>query len=164
MSSQKGFTLIELMISLGILAILATMAVPSFQGVIEKNRVTSQANALLSAVQTARSEAVRRGVAVGFSAIGGDYDDGWCVHTGNNCATGTILSQGDTRDGIDFGGTTTFIFDARGQRETPDFGTSGAEASFTMEPADCATGTPNRQRSLQIGIGGRSMVVRGACS
>jgi len=164
MSSQKGFTLIELMISLGILAILATMAVPSFQGVIEKNRVTSQANFLLSAVQTARSEAVRRGVPIGFSAIGGDYDDGWCVHTGINCEAGVILRTGETNSAVVYGGPTTIAFDARGQRSLPTFGTDGAESQFTLQPTGCAATTPNRQRIVQIGIGGRSLVIRGACT
>ncbi len=164
MSSQKGFTLIELMISLGILAILATMAVPSFQRVIENNRVTSQANSLLSAVQTARSEAVRRGVPVRFIAIGGDFADGWCVHTGATCTAATQIRTGETNAAVTFGGPTIFEFDARGQRSVPTFDDDGAEASFTLQPNGCHATTPNRQRAVQVGIGGRSMVVRGACS
>lgn len=164
MSSQKGFTLIELMISLGILAILATMAVPSFQRVIENNRVTSQANSLLSAVQTARSEAVRRGVPVRFSAATGGFANGWCVHTGATCTAATQIRTGETNAAVTFGGPTVFEFDARGQRSQPTFATEGAEASFTLQPNGCPTGTANRQRAVQVGIGGRSMVVRGACS
>jgi len=56
----RGFTLLELIITIGIFAIIAGFAIPGFQNLIEANRVTTQTNNLLSALKTARSEAVRR--------------------------------------------------------------------------------------------------------
>ena len=57
---QSGFTLVELMVTLGVLAILVTLATPSFTSVINSNRLSSQANELVADIQLARSEALRR--------------------------------------------------------------------------------------------------------
>jgi prepilin-type N-terminal cleavage/methylation domain-containing protein len=56
----KGFTLIELMVTLAVLAILATVGIPSFQRLAAEYRVSSQANATQAALQFARSEALKR--------------------------------------------------------------------------------------------------------
>ena len=61
---RPGFTLIELMIGLLVLAILATVAIPSIQPVIRKNRLTTETNRLLTDLAFARSEAITRAVAV----------------------------------------------------------------------------------------------------
>lgn len=56
-----GFTLLELMIVVALIAITLVIGVPSFQGVINSSRITAPANDLLAAVQSARIEAVRTG-------------------------------------------------------------------------------------------------------
>ncbi|BAN46671.1 GspH/FimT family pseudopilin [Metapseudomonas resinovorans] len=58
MHSRKGFTLIELMVVIAIVAILASIGYPGFQTLIMNNRMTSQTNGLLGVLQLARSEAV----------------------------------------------------------------------------------------------------------
>lgn len=58
--SAKGFTLIELMVTLAVLAILAAVGIPSFQRLAAENRVSSQANSTQAALQFARSEALKR--------------------------------------------------------------------------------------------------------
>ena len=62
--TQDGFTLIELMLTLAIAAIILTQAVPSFTGMIASNRLITQTNDLVADVNLARSEAVARGVQV----------------------------------------------------------------------------------------------------
>lgn len=57
--SQKGVTLVELMVTVAVLAIVLTIAVPSFSGIIAANRLTGPANEALSALHFARSEAIR---------------------------------------------------------------------------------------------------------
>ena len=61
MNRQHGFTLIELMITLGIAAILLTVAVPGFNTTIKNNRLITQTNLLVSSIGLARSEAVKHG-------------------------------------------------------------------------------------------------------
>lgn len=66
MRSSNGFTLIELMIAIAIVATLAGIGIPAFQNMTLNNRITTTSNGLLGALQLARSEAVtkRRAVTV----------------------------------------------------------------------------------------------------
>lgn len=55
----QGFTLIELMVTMAVAAILLTQAVPSFRAMIANNRITSQVNELVTSINYGRSEAAK---------------------------------------------------------------------------------------------------------
>lgn len=57
---QTGVTLVELMVTISILAILAAIAAPNFASLMLTNRLASQTNGVMAAVTTARAEAIRR--------------------------------------------------------------------------------------------------------
>jgi prepilin-type N-terminal cleavage/methylation domain-containing protein len=59
-SANKGFTLIELMIAVGVLAIIASLALPSYRAIIEKRQVTSSAEQFAAFFSTVKSVAVKR--------------------------------------------------------------------------------------------------------
>ncbi|WP_045727374.1 Tfp pilus assembly protein FimT/FimU [Xanthomonas sp. GPE 39] len=89
---QRGFTVVELMVTIAILAILVALAVPSFTALMRSNRLTSTANELVAALQLTRSEAVRLngGVSLCRSA-----DGNACANAAGNWAQFLIV----TRDG-----------------------------------------------------------------
>jgi len=82
----QGFTLIELVATMAIVGILLALAIPSFNSTITSSRLTSYANDFVSALNLARSEAVRRGVPVTVSNNDGSkqWQSGWTV---NLCTT-----------------------------------------------------------------------------
>ena len=61
---QWGFTLIELVVTMAVVAILAALAAPSFTSLINSNRLTGAANDVVAALQVARMDAIRRGESV----------------------------------------------------------------------------------------------------
>jgi type IV fimbrial biogenesis protein FimT len=76
-SIHSGFTLLELLTAMAVVAILAAIAVPNFRSAIASNRLTTTTNGYITALHQARSEAVRRNAAVQFcgstsAANGGD--------------------------------------------------------------------------------------------
>lgn len=85
---QRGFTVIELMIVLVILAVLITVAAPGLQQMIVNNRLQAQASDLLLDLQYARAEASAKGQRITIckrNAAGtdcnnaGSWNDGWIV-------------------------------------------------------------------------------------
>ena len=92
----SGFTLVELMVGLVIIGVGLTLAVPSFQGMTARNRMATQVNEFLVAVNLARSEASRRGSNVCIRAVGSNsvdqFGDGWqVVDVNNGHCTGNVI-------------------------------------------------------------------------
>lgn len=57
---RRGFTLLELLVTLGVLATLVTLAAPAMQGMIERNRLKVAAHAFAADLQWLRGESIRR--------------------------------------------------------------------------------------------------------
>src|SRR5262249_29127161 len=74
----RGFTIVELLITMVVAAILAGIAAPSVRDIIFNNRITSASNDLVVDISTARSEAARRGVRIAV-----------CMNDGTDAACST---------------------------------------------------------------------------
>lgn len=77
LSRTEGFTLIELMVTIAVAAVLLAVAVPSFRHLIISNRLTTAANDVITSVTLARSEAIKRNANVDLGVDGSvKYTDG----------------------------------------------------------------------------------------
>ena len=74
---SRGFTLIELMVTIAILAIALGIAVPNLQEFVRRNNLAAATNNMVSSLALARSEAVRRAARVTVAAD--DWAGGWQV-------------------------------------------------------------------------------------
>jgi type IV fimbrial biogenesis protein FimT len=82
---NKGFTLIELLIVIAMMSMTLAIGLPSFQSIIASTRLTSTTNAMVSALQLARSEAMKQHKNV-FIAKKTNWKDGWIVYVDTNLA------------------------------------------------------------------------------
>ena len=74
-----GFTLIELMVTVGILAILAAVSAPSFSDILISMRMRATAYDLVGDLVLARSEALKRGAKVTITPAATGWTGGWTV-------------------------------------------------------------------------------------
>ena len=110
--NSRGLTLVELMVTLAVLAILLSLAAPSFSSLLASTRMSSQTNEFMGALNLARSEAVRRVQPVSLRASDSDnynYSKGWTVFpdadgdgaalSGTSDADGKILREASALNG-----------------------------------------------------------------
>ena len=107
---SKGFTLIEMMIAVAVMAIAMGLAAPSLTNFIKNNRMTADSNKLVSALTLARNEAVSRRVPVVVSL----QTTGWVVNVGGTQIAAYKL-ENDTV--LQLGGTTAVTFTPDGFRD-----------------------------------------------
>lgn len=90
-----GFTLIEMMVVVAIVAVLAAVGLPSMRDLVKTNSMKTLSLDIYGSLALARSEAIKRNSAsVSMIAVGGDWQNGWnvtCVDTGGSCGGANIV-------------------------------------------------------------------------
>ncbi|WP_207063346.1 GspH/FimT family pseudopilin [Motiliproteus sp. SC1-56] len=101
MKASAGFTLIELIVTVAIVAILAGIVAPGMTSFIRDNRMTSQINTLIGTVHLARAEAANRRSIVTLCASdnaancnSSNWEDGWIIFS-DNTNNGNAIIDGD---------------------------------------------------------------------
>lgn len=171
MKKNSGFTLVELLVVVVIVGIGLSLAVPSYQGMVARNRIATQTNEMLLAITLARSEASRIGSTVSVQAaapvVGNEYGAGFCVVVGNpgDCDDPVVrrfdaLTGETTLGGVDD--------DANGgdwpsPRNSIQFNGLGALSNTSNQLRNldlCYAGQEGRR--IQIALIGRTKIWRGA--
>jgi type IV fimbrial biogenesis protein FimT len=190
MDKEPGFTLVELLITIVILTILLAAGVPAFQQFIKNNRVTAQTNDLISAIQLARSEALKNGANIVVcassdqaSCTGKDtWTEGWIVFSDLNFnnvpdvgGSPPLCEKTEdciiaTHPGLSAGSTLTtdagkLCFLPTGLSGTHLSGTCSNEnvdeVEFTLKVKNCEK---NQARKLKVTLQGHTQVTPVACS
>lgn len=150
-----GFTLIELMVTVALLAILMSLAAPSFQALLETQRMRAAAFDLMADLTLARNEALKRGDLanpVTLRPTSGDaahWEAGWSVMVG----TEVVSRKNPLGNGITFTGPTLVTFDRNGR-----VANSTTVARFAM-----VTSSANRSRCISLDPSGRPKSATTAC-
>jgi type IV fimbrial biogenesis protein FimT len=148
---QSGFTIIELLATVAVAAILVAVAIPSFRDLMTNTRLITTTNNLIASFAYARSEAVRRTQSVRIDANSGSWGNGWTVfdQAGNNIRSFEAPADNIA---INSGGTTSFSFDGRGLLEN-------LQAAASISLCD-GSGHLKTGRQIEISITGRPKLNR----
>lgn len=92
-----GFTLVELMVTLAVFAILITLAVPSFESITSTIKTKNGASDIYIALARTRSEAIKFNQTVTLSAKTGGWQNGWQLTNPN---TGAVMEDHNALSGI----------------------------------------------------------------
>jgi type IV fimbrial biogenesis protein FimT len=172
----RGFSIVELVVTLAVAAVLLAAAIPSFQSVIRSNRMSSQANELVTAFTLARSEAVKRNGTIAVCSADTSTSPPTC---GTDWAEGTMVFADADGDGVhDTGEEIVRVFRAINPDDsitaTPStvnvvqftgrgMTTLTGALQLQLEPGDCETDEQIR-RDFTLDTNGRVRVAKAACS
>ncbi len=158
MQINRGFTLIELMVTIAVLAIVIAIAAPSFTSVIQSNRTTALHHEILGALQLARSEAVKRRTEVIVCrsedqedcANGADWTVGWIV---KDVAGDEVVKVWDSVTGMALTGPIAgAVFRSTGMAD--------AVTNFTTTTSSCTSGT---KYTIEIARSGNANAAKTGC-
>ena len=153
-----GFTLVEMMIVIGVLGILIAIALPNFSQWIASERVRGAANDLYTGLMMARSEAMKRNVQVDVGRSSGsstDWSAGWSV----KLTGGTVFQTQDANAAVTIAGpsagTVSYSYTGRPAAASVD-------AEFIVSSTSYASSVPNRY--VCITLSGMPVVKRCTCA
>ena len=147
MRAATGFTLIETLMVVVILAVLAGLAAPSMRAFMDSQVVKTPASDLYASLVLARSEAIKRNAAIDVVPTATDWAQGWAVRTQ---AGGTVLRTQDGYPRISIAASTagTVTYGSNGRLST------SATTFRVLVPGN----TQARMRCVTVDVTGRPSV------
>ena len=154
---QRGFTLIEMMTVVTVMAILMAFAVPGMSGLLEAQRLRSATFDLVADLTLARNESLKRGARVTVSPLSGsDWSNGWRVRMDAN---GELLRQRSPGGGqlAVSKAPASIAFDRNGRL-------TGAAGVIRIELDSAAVDSDSQARCISVDLLGRARSAAGVCS
>lgn len=142
---ERGFSIIELMIVVAIVAALAAIATPSFRSILATSRIKTAATDIHLSLMRARSEAIKRNINVTVSAPG-SWLGGWTVS--NGLETHAAISG----SALTISGTTSITYTPSGRATT-----GPNKISLTSTDTNVA-------RCVSVSLNGLPVIKEGACT
>ncbi|EKD98878.1 MAG: Type IV pilus transmembrane protein FimT [uncultured bacterium] len=139
-----GFTLIELMVTVAVLAVVVSLAAPSFRSILEAQRMRAAAFDLMGDLTLARSEALKRGqiaTPITLTPASGNWAAGWSVMAG----TDVVSTRNPVGSGVTITGPTTVVFDRNGR----------VSSTTTVARFALADSSATRKRCISLDPSGR---------
>lgn len=185
MNAERGFTLVELMISIAVLAVLLGIAAPSFRSMTATSELRSVSSELITTLAQARSEAIKRGGRVTVcmtadgttcsSATSTAWENGWIMFT-DDIRTGATASIDagppaetvlrvfpKSADSIVINGNMTYVsYSADGVSKTMDGGFGAGTLRVCSKSAGISDDV--RARQLTLSATGRVVVTQPSIS
>lgn len=139
--NARGFTIIEIVVTISVLALLISLAAPMYNSITANNRTRAAAYSLVASLSLARSEAVKRNTTVSVAPMGSGWQDGWEVATG-----GMTLSKNEPAPHLVLSGPLAGVsYQPNGRLSTPGFvlftvsATTGYTRCVVIDPGGRAT-------------------------
>lgn len=145
---SQGFTLAELMVTIGISIILLGMGVPSFTSYIANSKIRSASTDLSFAITLARSEAIKRNSTVVMTPASSGWQNGWTVKAGS-----ATLAQQNAYSSITISGPDTLTYGNDGRL------TGTTAPTFQISGSSSAT-----SRCVSVNLSGLPSSKTGSCS
>jgi type IV fimbrial biogenesis protein FimT len=154
-SRSHGFTLIEMLVTLGVFAILLMIAIPSMRPFLQSQGVKNASMDISSTVALARSEAIKRNATVDVTANNAtDWSQGWVVSQTTPAAT--IRKQAALGNIVITPSSGSFSFDGNGRMTTTG-------STFTISPLN-KTGSQPLCLTVTVGATGRVESTKVTCT
>jgi type IV fimbrial biogenesis protein FimT len=165
---MSGVTLVELMMTLSLVAILMAIGVPSYKYVTNANRLAGEVNGLLGDMQFARGEAIKEGQTV---VICSSTDGATCSNSSSWKAGWIVFSDSNANGSVDAGETVRRVQNAFNSSDTLNADNNISAVSFNREgfapggnivtiTLHDSTADPKWTRCLKINIVGMLMTTR----
>ena len=134
---NRGFTLMELLVTMAVAAILLAIAVPNFQSFFNRNRVVTVTNDFITAVNYARSEAIKGGaittLCMSSSGVACTGNSGW--------SNGWIIWVDRNANGVMDTGVVSELIRAHGPINAGNVAMGGTQTSFSFNGQGALTTT-----------------------
>lgn len=146
--ASRGFTTTEMMIVVGIVALIAAIAAPNMAAMVRTQRLKTATFDVFSSLNLARSESIKRNLRVTITPNAGSWKQGWRITDVN----GNVLKEQGSFDDINVTGPGSVVFTGSGRATAAGF------FNITSDAVDAS-----KHRCVRVDASGRAVSKEGTC-